>query len=64
MKLISLSGVQKERRVILTLEVILLIQFFELNMEKKVKMVMEFNTSLNAHLNIRDLMIKLLQMII
>jgi hypothetical protein len=43
MKLISLNGVQKERRVMPTLEVILLLQFFEQNMEKKEKMEMVFN---------------------
>jgi hypothetical protein len=43
MKLISLNGVQKERKVMPTLEVILLLQFFEQNMEKKEKMEMVFN---------------------
>jgi hypothetical protein len=46
MKFTNSSDVQKEKKVILILEEILQLRFFELNMEKKVKMEMEFNTFL------------------
>ena len=61
MKLISLNGVQKERRVIPTLEVILLLQFFEQNMEKRVKMEMVYSTFLQLLKLLKPHQIHLLQ---